>query len=66
MQSVQMENVAYVQVRRGKAPVTYALGLAFRPSNDNPALGAFVGMAHRMYGPRRARTPSAAARRGTR
>jgi DNA-binding transcriptional LysR family regulator len=49
MQSVQMENVAYVQVRRGNAPLKYALGLAFRPSNDNPALGAFVAMAHRMY-----------------
>lgn len=49
MQSVRMENVAYVQVRRGNAPVKYALGLAFRRSNDNPALRAFVAMAHRMH-----------------
>ncbi|SJZ39147.1 DNA-binding transcriptional regulator, LysR family [Enhydrobacter aerosaccus] len=48
MQSVQMENVAYVQVRRGIVPVKYALGIAFRPSNDNPALGAFVALAHRL------------------
>jgi DNA-binding transcriptional LysR family regulator len=48
MRSVSMENVAYVQVFRRNAPVKYALGLAFRPSNDNPALGAFVAMAHRL------------------
>lgn len=48
MQSVLMENVAYVQVRRGNATVKYLLSLAFRPSNDNPAVGAFVAMAHRL------------------
>lgn len=48
MQSVRMENVAYLQVRRGHAPVRYSLGLAFQPANANPALGAFVAMAHRL------------------
>ncbi|HEX2891934.1 LysR family transcriptional regulator [Vineibacter terrae] len=49
MRSVQMDNVAYVDVRRGAAPVRYALGLAFRRSNENPALAAFVAMAHRLH-----------------
>ena len=48
MQSVLTENVVNVQVRRGNAPVKYALALAFRRSNDNPARGAFVAMAHRL------------------
>jgi DNA-binding transcriptional LysR family regulator len=48
MQSVLMENVAYLQVRRRNAPVKYSLGLAFRPSNTNPTLGAFVSMAYRL------------------
>ncbi|MBS0520309.1 MAG: LysR family transcriptional regulator [Proteobacteria bacterium] len=61
MQSVVMENVAYVQVFRRNAPVKYSLGLAFRPSNDNPALGAFVAMAHRLR--RELNRPGAAAPR---
>ena len=48
MRAVHIENVAYLQVRRGHAPVRYALGLAFRPSNANPALHGFVSMAHRL------------------
>lgn len=48
MQSVSMENVTYVQVFRRHSPVKYSLGLAFRPSNDNPALAAFVATAHRL------------------
>jgi len=61
MQSVLMENVAYVQVCKRNAPVKYSLGLAFRPSNDNPALGAFVAMAHRLR--RELKRPAGAARR---
>jgi hypothetical protein len=45
---VQTEHVVYLQVRRRNAPVKYALGLAFRPSNGNPALDAFIAMAHRL------------------
>ncbi len=48
MQSVSMENVAFLQVRRRNAPVKYSLGLAFRPSNTNPSLSAFVSMAYRL------------------
>jgi DNA-binding transcriptional LysR family regulator len=48
MQAVQTEHVVYLQVRRRNAQVKYALGLAFRPSNANPALDAFVSMAHRL------------------
>ncbi|CAN7304696.1 LysR family transcriptional regulator [Variovorax sp. LjRoot290] len=48
MQAVQTEHVVYLQVRRRNAPVKYALGLAFRPSNGNPALDAFIAMAHRL------------------
>ncbi|MCJ0765153.1 LysR family transcriptional regulator [Variovorax terrae] len=48
MRSVQIGQVAYLQVRRGRAPVRYQLGLAYRPSNDNPALHAFVAMAQRL------------------
>jgi len=48
MRAVAMDNVAYLQVRRGQAPVRYSLGLAYRPSNANPALDAFVAMAHRL------------------
>ncbi len=48
MQAVQTEHVNYLQVRRRHGPVKYQLGLAFRPSNNNPALAAFVSMAHRL------------------
>ena len=48
MQSVAMENVTYVQVRRGNSAVKYSLGLAFRPSNPNPSLAAFVSAAQRL------------------
>jgi DNA-binding transcriptional LysR family regulator len=48
MQAVQTEHVVYLQVRRRNAPVRYALGLAFRPSNANPALDAFVATVHRL------------------
>ena len=48
MQSVAMENVTYVQVRRRNAAVKYSLGLAFRPSNPNPSLAAFVSAAQRL------------------
>ncbi len=48
MQAVQTEHVNYLQVRRRHVPVKYQLGLAFRPSNNNPALAAFVSMAHRL------------------
>lgn len=48
MQAVQTEHVTYLQVRRRHGPVKYQLGLAFRPSNNNPALAAFISMAHRL------------------
>jgi DNA-binding transcriptional LysR family regulator len=48
MQAVQTEHVNYLQVRRRHGPVKYQLGLAFRPSNNNPALAAFISMAHRL------------------
>jgi len=48
MQSVLMENVTYVQIFRHNSPVKYELGLAFRPSNENPALGAFIATVQRL------------------
>jgi DNA-binding transcriptional LysR family regulator len=48
LRSVRVEQVAYLQVRRGRAPVRYGLGLACRPSNDNPALLAFMALAQRL------------------
>lgn len=48
MQAVQTEHVNYLQVRKRHGPVKYQLGLAFRPSNNNPALAAFISMAHRL------------------
>ncbi|OUL99956.1 LysR family transcriptional regulator [Variovorax sp. JS1663] len=48
MQAVQTAHVHYLQVRRRHVPVKYQLGLAFRPSNNNPALAAFISMAHRL------------------
>ncbi|MBU1361081.1 MAG: LysR family transcriptional regulator [Gammaproteobacteria bacterium] len=47
MQAVRTEHVVYLQVRRRQAPVVYSLGLAFKPSNANPALQAFVSCANR-------------------
>jgi DNA-binding transcriptional LysR family regulator len=47
MQAVAIDNVAYLQVRRRNAAVKYALGLAYRPSNANPALSAFISTAQR-------------------
>ncbi len=47
MRTVRIGNVAYLQVRRGGVPVRYTLGLAYRPSNENPALHAFVALAKR-------------------
>jgi DNA-binding transcriptional LysR family regulator len=47
MAAVQMENVAYVQVRKRNAAVTYPLALAYRSSNANPALSAFIAIADR-------------------
>jgi DNA-binding transcriptional LysR family regulator len=48
LQAVQTAHVHYLQVRRRHAPVKYQLGLAFRPSNNNPALAAFISVAHRL------------------
>lgn len=45
MRAVRLEHVAYLQVRRGRVPLRYALQLAYRPSNSNPALHAFMAMA---------------------
>ncbi len=48
MRAVQMDNVAYLQVRKRSAAVRYALGLAWDPGNANPALHAFIAMADRL------------------
>jgi DNA-binding transcriptional LysR family regulator len=48
MQSIAMDNVHYVQVRSGRSAIKYSLGLAYRPSNDNPAVAAFLAMTHRL------------------
>lgn len=48
MRVMAMDNVAYLQVHRRNVPVRYTLGLAYRPPNANPALDAFVAMAHRL------------------
>lgn len=48
MRAVQIGHVDYLQVRRGRLPVTYSLGLAYRPSDDNPVMHSFVAMAHRL------------------
>lgn len=47
MRAVAMEHVHFLQVRMKSAPVRYALGLAFHPSNPNPALHAFLALAGR-------------------
>lgn len=47
MQAVQTKYLVYVQVRKRNAPVKYALGLAYSPSNRNPALSAFIAVAQR-------------------
>lgn len=47
MRAVAMDNVRYLAVRKGRAPVQYALGLAYSPANQNPALAAFLAMAER-------------------
>jgi DNA-binding transcriptional LysR family regulator len=47
MRAVAMDNVRYLAVRKGRAPVQYALGLAYNPANQNPALAAFLAMAER-------------------
>lgn len=48
MVAVNIDNVVYLQVRRGNKPVRYRLGLAYRPSNSNPALHGFVSTALRL------------------
>lgn len=48
MRAVRTDHVVYVQLRRRHSALRYSLGLAFRPSNPNPALHAFVAMAHRI------------------
>ena len=48
MRAVAMENVNYVPVRKRTAAVRYALGLAYHPANQNPALTAFLARADRM------------------
>lgn len=48
MRAVRMENVHYLQVRKQRAAVRYALGLAYNPANPNPALGAFLAIADRI------------------
>lgn len=47
MRAVAMDNVRYLAVRKGRAPVRYALGLAYSPANQNPALAAFLALAER-------------------
>lgn len=47
MRAVKADHVAYLQVRRRNAAVKYSLVLAFSPANTNPALDAFVSVAHR-------------------
>lgn len=48
MRAVQMEGVKYLDVRRRNAQLRYALGLAYRPANANPALAAFLAIAERL------------------
>ena len=48
MQAIAMENVHYVQVRSGRQAIQYSLGLAYKASNDNPAVAAFLATAHRL------------------
>lgn len=48
MRAVRTRHVVYLDVRHGRAPLRYALGVAFRPSNPNPALAAFVAAARDM------------------
>jgi DNA-binding transcriptional LysR family regulator len=48
MQAIAMENVHYVQVRSGRQAIQYSLGLAYKQSNDNPAVAAFLATAHRL------------------
>jgi DNA-binding transcriptional LysR family regulator len=48
LQVVKTRHLAYLKVRRGNAPLKYALGLAFRPTNNNPALNAFITIAQRV------------------
>ena len=48
LQAVKTSYLAFLQVRRRNAAVKYSLGLAFRPTNTNPALSAFMAIAQRM------------------
>ena len=48
MRLASVDGVAYVQVRQGRAALSYPLALAFRHDNDNPALLAFVATARRV------------------
>jgi DNA-binding transcriptional LysR family regulator len=48
MSALVMENVTYLQVRKGNAPIRYPLGLAWNPDNANPALSAFMAIAERL------------------
>ncbi len=48
LQALKSRYLAFLQVRRRNAAVKYSLGLAFRPTNTNPALSAFMAIAQRM------------------
>jgi DNA-binding transcriptional LysR family regulator len=48
MQAAHVDGVVYVAVRHRHAAVRYGLALAFRVSNENPALAAFVACARRL------------------
>jgi DNA-binding transcriptional LysR family regulator len=48
MRAVHMDNVHYLQVRKHRSAVRYALGLAYNPANPNPALAAFLAVADRL------------------
>ena len=48
MQAARVDGVAYVTVRHRHGAVRYGLALAYRVSNENPALAAFVACARRL------------------
>ncbi|MDB5899755.1 MAG: Transcriptional regulator, LysR family [Ramlibacter sp.] len=48
MSAVVMENVSYLQLRKGNATIRYPLALAWNPANPNPALNAFLAVTDRL------------------
>jgi DNA-binding transcriptional LysR family regulator len=48
MGAIGMENVSYLQLRKGNATIRYPLALAWNPANPNPALNAFLAITERL------------------